>query len=168
MEKKKYLRIILVAACGVALLATGFAIGAYWSWKQAQRVYPAMYEFAAPAMMGQYSLTHYFGKDNKAAKEALLEHLHFLEELHSKGDQSLSDRYYHFESILVLTRLYKVEKRAGVGDSAERYMSQAINLCENAGYDECTRDNWLKIVDRLDSQSVFNLERELPDNKTIK
>jgi hypothetical protein len=163
--KGKYRKIMLGVIAALLLFIMGFATGGYWGWKQAQKTYTSLIGLFTPAMMAQYSLVHYFSSDNKAAEGALLEHLQLMENLHDRGDKFLSDRMYYLDTMLILARLSKVEKRLGDNTAAQRYMAESIGRCKQGVYENCSEAKIFEIVDRLDNGSIFNPGTKGKDNK---
>ena len=155
MAKRSYKKIILVILSSVFILLVVFAVGMYVGFKKAKETFPFIGGLFAAGMSGQYAYMQYMNADYDEAKKALLGFINLLDEMKSQGlppDKFGGKGMYFFDTGLTYARLALLEEKFGNSEEKERYMSEAKNRFEAAGWGDFSEDKIREVLEKLDKQ----------------
>lgn len=102
-------------------------------------------------------LERYLSAEDDVAKQAMLEHIDYLDKLsRESGDETRNP--YAFDAMTWCVRLAQVEER-GKGSMATEYMRDAVARCQKLGKADCSEDGLRHQVERMDSVALARLKK---------
>jgi hypothetical protein len=109
------------------------------------------YEMMAVAERG-------LGKEQEY-RDALLDLLTGLEEARKLGGPLFTEKSYHKDRALTITRLALIEEKMGAEGKAKEYFKKAFQECQSTGWSDCSITKLRSVIEVQDRKNDFNLRQ---------
>lgn len=142
----------------VVVLAVGFGGGTYVGYAASQARASA-YQMAEIAHYSAFVSAQMSEGTDEAGEEALRVFLAVIENRKGNWSPIFPERVYAIDSALTNARLSALAQRRGARDEARRYLDAALSFCPQTGWRDCTAENMMAVVQRLDKDGIFGLNK---------
>jgi uncharacterized protein YneF (UPF0154 family) len=155
MERKKLKSVILRGLVLVLAFSLGLAAGGYIGYRMAAAPFIFMNTMFRVGLATEYANLQYCNAGYPEAKEALLKLISLFEDLKNKEWYENRKRVYYVETGLTYARLSLLEEKNGNISEKDKFMRQAINRLQQAGWKDYSEKRIREVVERLDRQNPF-------------
>jgi len=146
--------VVVRVGLGLLLFAAGVGCGAYFGFRLTEIKAQAS-EMAQIAHYSVYLDAQRTQGSDAAYEEALRGFLDLLD-THSQGSSPLfSEKVYAVDSALTYARLSVLASKRGASDEAATYIGEALALCPELGWQDCSAKTLTEAVLRLDKRGPF-------------
>ena len=89
-------------------------------------------------------------------EEALRGFLAFMEKRRGQESPWITEKVYATDSALANARLFALAKKRGATQEANEYLNRAVSFCPQIGWQDCSAEKILSVVQRQDKQGLFD------------
>lgn len=137
------------------LVAVALLVGAGYLWFG--KTDTAKQGLVESVKQSDYAFGKYFNAGHSEAKEAVLNHIEFLDRSSAESSNP-SGNPFSVDALCWYVRLAMLEERNG--GSGETYMSEATARCRNLGWADCSEENLRRQVNSMDTIARAELNRK--------
>ena len=155
MERKNYKAVTLKVLVLVLVFAVGLAVGVYVV-ATPLIFMNTMFRFEIAT---EYALLQYSNAGYPEAKEALLKLINLFEDLKKKGwydkQKIFAGKKYYVDTGLTFARLSLLEEKNGNISEKDKFMRQAVDSLQRAGWKDYSEQRIREVVERQDKEIFF-------------
>ena len=159
MEKKNYKAVILKVSVLVLVFAIGITVGGYIGYRMAAAPLILMNTMFKLEIATEYALLQYTNAGYSEAKEALLKLINLFEDFKKKGlydnQKFFAGRKYYVDTGLTYARLSLLEEKEGNISEKDKFMRQAVDSLQRAGWKDYSKQRIREVVERQDKEIFF-------------
>ncbi|MEW6119718.1 MAG: hypothetical protein AB1593_06490 [Pseudomonadota bacterium] len=138
-------------------LIVGGAIGLYFGFRLGQDSI-AVFDMAETAYYAAFMETQMSDGTDAAREEAIHTFLALNEKRMKQPSKLFLESPLAKDSALAYARLAALAKKRGATQEAERYPNHAASFCTQTGWQECSPEKIMSMVQRLDRTGIFVLK----------
>jgi hypothetical protein len=159
MERKKYKGVMLKVLVLVLVFAFGVAVGGYVCYRTAVLPLTFMNTMFRLELASEYALLQYTNAGYSEAKESLLKVINLFEDFKKKGlydnQKFLAGRKYYVDTGLAYARLSLLEEKNGNNSEKDKFMREAVDRLQRAGWKDYSEQRIREVVERQDKESFY-------------
>jgi len=159
MERRNYKAVILKVLLLVLVFALGSAVGGYIGFKYAAVPFIHMNDMFRLGFATEYASLQYSNAGYSEAKEALLKLITVFEHLNKDGwydnEKHIARKKYYIDTGVTYARLSLLEEKNGNIVGREKFMHQAMDRLQRAGWKDYSEQKIRDVVERQDRENEF-------------
>lgn len=159
MERKNYKAVTVRVLVLVLVFALGLAVGGYIGYRYAAVPFILWDTMTRLEIATDYAGLQYSNAGYPEAKEALLKLINLFEDLKKKGwydnKKMIAGRKYYVDTGLTYARLSLLEEKNGNISEKDKFMRQAIDRLQRAGWKDYSEQRIREVVERQDKEIPF-------------
>ena len=159
MERKKLKSVMLRGLVLVLVFSLGLVAGGYVCYRTTVLPLTFMNTMFRLELASEYAALQYTNAGYPEAKEALLKVINLFEDFKKKGlydnQKLLAGRKYYVDTGLTYARLSLLEEKNGNISEKDKFMRQAVDSLQHAGWKDYSEKRIREVVERQDKEIFF-------------